>query len=127
MGMRTSLEAMQKEVTEGKKNPKTRDSSPSRRRFNVKGYKPSEKLTACQCAVETASKVVCQECKKAYCRACSFWYEDDYLDMRSCKDCCLLDPDPVPTGYRAPDGCGELYLEASFKKHRSYPTEDSDE
>ncbi len=47
------------------------------------------------------------------CRACSYFYEDDDLDMLSCKFCLTIAIEPTVS---PPSGCGDIYYKKAIKQ-----------
>lgn len=107
MTVRMSLESMQKKTAQG-----NRDRSPERR---------GDDYRICSCAIVTAFKHTCRSCRKKVCRACAYFYEDEDLDILSCKNCLNI---AVKEGHSPPEGCGKFYFEAAVKKFRTYRVPD---
>lgn len=73
-----------------------------------------EHLGACQCNDPDGPRRTCSGCKEKSCPACSFVYEDEVLEITSCKKCLILQAEPVAIKWEPPKGCGSVYYECAL-------------
>jgi hypothetical protein len=73
---------------------------------------PKRKKKGCRCET-TANTAKCDQCGKYVCRWCRYdSYDHGQWVLSACRSCLFIVADGIPTGYTAPNHCGDGYFEA---------------